>query len=52
MTILGFISHMLNCLFKLPHPGPNDIQGPCGCREHEGPVKYTFGDYMRQKWGD
>ena len=46
MTMLGCIAHVLNKLCKLPHPGPNDIQGPCGCREQEGPIKYSFSDYL------
>jgi hypothetical protein len=41
-----YISHILNNIFHLPHPGPNDIQGSCWCRRHEGPHKYTFGDYF------
>lgn len=40
------IAHWLNILFNLPHPGPNDIQGACSCREHEGLNKYTFSDYL------
>lgn len=47
MTVLGRVSHLLNNLFKLPHPGPEDIQGPCGCRENEGPCKYSFSDYLK-----
>ena len=51
MTILGRISHILNVVFRLPHPGPDAIQGPCGCREHEGSPKYTFRDYLRSLIG-
>lgn len=29
------IAHFLNNIFHLPHPGPNDQQGSCSCREHE-----------------
>jgi len=29
------ICHFLNNLFNLPHPGPNDKQGPCECRRNE-----------------
>ena len=42
-----YISHTLNNLFSLPHPGPNDIQGSCWCRRHEGPHKYSFKDYLK-----
>jgi len=42
-----FLSHILNNIFGLPHPGPNDIQGSCWCRRHEGPHKYTFQDYVQ-----
>lgn len=40
------ISHGLNVIFRLPHPGPNDIQGSCWCRRHEGPSRYKFSDYI------
>lgn len=40
------LSHVLNIVFRLPHPGPNDIQGSCWCRRHEGPSKYSFRDYI------
>ena len=40
-------AHVLNIIFRLPHPGPNDIQGSCWCRKHEGPNKYTMGDCVR-----
>ena len=40
------VAHVLNIIFRLPHPGPNDIQGSRWCRKHEGPAKYTFGDYV------
>lgn len=40
------ISHALNVVFRLPHPGPDDIQGSCWCRRHEGPNKHTFQDYV------
>ena len=43
------LAHGLNTLFKLPHPGPNDIQGCCWCRRHEGPPKYTFSDYLNSR---
>lgn len=49
---MSFIAHWLNVLFKLPHPGPNDIQGACSCREHEGPNKYSFIDYLRDLTGN
>lgn len=39
-------AHVLNNIFKLPHPGPSDRQGACWCRRHEGPNKYTFTDYL------
>jgi hypothetical protein len=39
-------AHFLNNLFNLPHPGPNDRQGACWCRRHEGPNKYNFTDYL------
>jgi hypothetical protein len=42
----AIISHWLNNLFNLPHPGPNDIEGSCSCREHEGPNHYSFKDYI------
>lgn len=42
----AYIAHLLNNLFNLPHPGPEDIQGSCYCRQHEGPNKYTFKDYI------
>lgn len=42
-----YLSHILNNIFKLPHPGPNDIQGSCWCRRHEGPHKYSFRDYIQ-----
>ena len=48
MSTIGRIAHILNYVCKLPHPGPNDIQGPCGCREHEGPIKYSFTDYINK----
>jgi len=41
------ISHYLNIICRLPHPGPNDIQGACWCRRYEGLNKHTFGDYCR-----
>lgn len=41
------IAHILNTIFKLPHPGPNDLQGACSCREHEGKNKYSFKDYLK-----
>lgn len=44
----SYIAHILNNIFNLPHPGPNDIQGSCSCREHEGPNKYTFSQYVNQ----
>ncbi len=40
------ISHSLNVVFRLPHPGPDDIQGSCWCRRYEGPNKHTFQDYV------
>jgi hypothetical protein len=43
-----YVSHLLNNLFNLPHPGPNDIQGSCWCRRKEGPHKYTFKDFLLQ----
>lgn len=45
------ISHILNIILRLPHPGPNDIQGSCWCRRHEGPHKYTFRDYFKHIMG-
>ena len=39
-------AHILNNIFNLPHPGPNDRQGACWCRRHEGPNKYSFSDYL------
>lgn len=41
------ISHWLNNLLGLPHPGPEDVQGSCWCRRHEGPHKYTFQGYLK-----
>lgn len=46
-NVAMIVSHWLNIVFKLPHPGPNDIQGTCWCRRHEGKSKYTFSDYIR-----
>jgi len=46
-NVTMYIAHLLNNLFKLPHPGPNDIQGPCWCRRNEGPCKYTFIDFIK-----
>lgn len=40
------VGHVLNKILRLPCPGPNDIQGSCWCRKHEGPSKYTFSDYV------
>ena len=42
-------AHFLNNLFKLPHPGPNDPQGSCLCRRHEGKNKYSLMDYVLNK---
>ena len=30
-----YCAHVLNTIFRLPHPGPNDAQGSCWCRRHE-----------------
>jgi hypothetical protein len=46
-----YISHILNIVFRLPHPGPDDIQGSCWCRRHEGPHKYIFRDYINHILG-
>ena len=46
-TSCRYLAHLLNNICKLPHPGPNDIQGACVCRTHEGRDKYTFRDYLR-----
>lgn len=46
MTILGRISHVLNTVFRCPHPGIDAIQGPCGCKENDGPWKHNFGDFV------
>ncbi len=48
-SVSMYVSHILNILFRLPHPGPNDIQGSCWCRRSEGPHKYTFADYIKNK---
>ena len=48
-SVSMYIAHILNVVFKLPHPGPNDIQGSCWCRRNEGPHKYTFTDYLTNK---
>lgn len=44
---MAYLAHLLNLLFHLPHPGPNDIQGSCSCREKEGSNKYSFSDYVK-----
>jgi hypothetical protein len=46
-NVAMYISHILNNIFGLPHPGPEDIQGSCWCRRHEGPEKYSFRDYIK-----
>ena len=45
--VLSGLAHFLNNVFDLPHPGPNDPQGACWCRKHEGRNKYTFTDYIK-----
>lgn len=41
-----FLAHILNNNFDLPHPVPDDIQGTCWCRRHEGKSRYTCTDYI------
>ena len=50
-TFAMLLAHGLNNLFKLPHPGPNDIQGTCWCRRQEGPRKHTFRNYLKHLAG-
>jgi len=45
------LAHGLNTLFRLPHPGPDDIQGTCWCRRHEGPNRHSFVDYVNNVLG-
>ena len=40
------LAHFLNNVSGLPHPGPDDIQGACWCRRHEGTNRYSFLDYV------
>jgi hypothetical protein len=45
--VLMLLAHLLNNLLDLPHPGPEDPQGACWCRRHEGKNKYSFTDYLK-----